>query len=215
MNTFDILKEATASWTVPVLVRTYEGEQAQAAYQEEAQVLGRHGYAPQAQTEDGGHVHVGRLLATAGWSVLAGRKGIRSDPSLTVTYTRTAPTRSWRVLGDADPSRAPQPVSDVDSKVCPDCAESVKLAARICRYCRHEFWAEGADPYDALIARERELVDLTEGWTKSTVTRTYDMTDDGDEDAKDDGCLLGAHGYAMQARSEFGSKRSIVYRHMR
>lgn len=29
-----------------------------------------------------------------------------------------------------------------DSKVCPDCAETVKAAARICRFCRHEFSPE-------------------------------------------------------------------------
>ncbi len=29
-----------------------------------------------------------------------------------------------------------------DLKICPDCAETVKSAARICRWCRHEFWAQ-------------------------------------------------------------------------
>jgi hypothetical protein len=74
---------------------------------------------------------------------------------------------------------------------------------------------EGEDPYDALLVRERELVSLTEGWTSPTVTRTHEMTDEGDEDAKDDGCVLGSNGYGMQERSVSGTKRSIVYRRMR
>lgn len=40
------------------------------------------------------------------------------------------------------------------------------------------------------------------------------MTDDGDEDALDDGCVLGAHGYAIQERLVSGTRRSIVYRRM-
>jgi hypothetical protein len=31
-------------------------------------------------------------------------------------------------------------------KPCPDCAEQVLYAARVCRYCRHEFWADGGTP---------------------------------------------------------------------
>lgn len=144
MDTFDILKEATGSWFAPVLVRTCEGEHAKAAYQEEANVLGRHGYTPQT------------------------KKGIRSDASLTATYARTGIARSRLIESSVAVERA----SDSDTKVCPACAESVKLSARICRYSRHEFWPEGEDPYDALVARERELVGLTEGWASPTVTRT-------------------------------------------
>ncbi len=88
MSTDDTLKLATGSWSTAVIVRSYEGKKSQATYQEEANVLGQHGYVPQAQTQDGGHVHVGRLLVTGGWSVLAGKKGIRSDSSMTVTFVK-------------------------------------------------------------------------------------------------------------------------------
>jgi hypothetical protein len=33
----------------------------------------------------------------------------------------------------------PDPLGDEQTKVCPDCAESVKAAARVCRFCRYEF----------------------------------------------------------------------------
>lgn len=32
---------------------------------------------------------------------------------------------------------------DGDSKTCPDCAETVRRAARKCRFCGHEFWSAG------------------------------------------------------------------------
>ena len=32
------------------------------------------------------------------------------------------------------------------TKTCPDCAETVLEAARICRFCRYEFWPAGAPP---------------------------------------------------------------------
>jgi hypothetical protein len=32
------------------------------------------------------------------------------------------------------------------TKDCPDCAETILEAARICRFCRYEFWPEGAPP---------------------------------------------------------------------
>jgi hypothetical protein len=31
-----------------------------------------------------------------------------------------------------------------ETKICPECAETVKLEARICHYCRYEFWHAGA-----------------------------------------------------------------------
>lgn len=58
----------------------------------------------------------------------------------------------------ASPSREPQarpPASAPSSttKVCPMCAETVQAAARICRFCRHEFPAEPAPPPTALAER--------------------------------------------------------------
>jgi hypothetical protein len=50
---------------------------------------------------------------------------------------RTAPKRTEAPAADQDQS---------DTKVCPDCAERIKAAARVCRFCRYEFWPEGENP---------------------------------------------------------------------
>ena len=65
-------------------------------------LLGIHGYSPIMQTSDGGHVHVGRLLLTGGLSVFAGKRGIRSDGTITVTFQRA-------------PAPQPAPVDRTDS----------------------------------------------------------------------------------------------------
>lgn len=53
------------------------------------------------------------------------------------------------------PSEKPVVVTspdDGDSKICPQCAEKVKRAAKVCRYCQHAFSAESliAPPPEAL-----------------------------------------------------------------
>jgi hypothetical protein len=52
--------------------------------------IGEHGYVPQTQSGDRGHIHIGRLLATGGLSVLAGEAGVRSRGALTVTFAKRA-----------------------------------------------------------------------------------------------------------------------------
>src|SRR5688572_25336207 len=59
-------------------------------FRRDAASLGRSGFVPQSQAADGGHIHLGRLLLTGGWSVLAGKSGIRSEGTLTVTFVREA-----------------------------------------------------------------------------------------------------------------------------
>lgn len=58
---------------------------------------------------------------------------------------------AWRAM-IGKPAVAAAPVSGAtktpaalsDTKVCPDCAETVQSAARVCRFCRHDFTADAA-----------------------------------------------------------------------
>ena len=143
----------------PILVRTYSaGSQKEAALQMtgDAAELARYAYAPAGQSWAGGGYGSGVawisllliLLVIAGlayfWPlilvaiVIVVVLPLAAPPgSLTVTY---------ELRGTAAPDAAPPAVtSDTgDSKVCPRCAESVKRAAQVCRFCGHEFGAPSA-----------------------------------------------------------------------
>lgn len=95
----DVLAAATNEWTDPVVVRTYSGDEAgRAMLPLEARVLGAYGYHPSTQAAEGGHLNVGRLLASGGWSILFSAS--RTPGSATVTYARSSPGPLW----DIDPA---------------------------------------------------------------------------------------------------------------
>jgi hypothetical protein len=59
---------------------------------------------------------------------------VKPDGVLSVTYElRAAPV-------------IPATVAPAAEKTCPKCAEQVKVAATICRFCRHEFTAPPTHP---------------------------------------------------------------------
>lgn len=119
-----------------VVVRAYRGKsQAEAArwVQPDADRLAAAGYAPVAQSWAQGSWGAGAFLLAIllilafgiGLLILLALLIWRPAGTLTVTYQ----------LREVEPPAA----AEEPTKVCPDCAETVQAAARICRFCRHEF----------------------------------------------------------------------------
>lgn len=107
-----------------VVIRVYPGRtqnDAALLFQGEAQLASGFGYTPISQSWAEGRSGAGRVLALGMFAAV-----VRPDGALTVTYGRTP---GHQVAAD----------SADDMKVCPMCAESVRAAAKICRYCRHDF----------------------------------------------------------------------------
>lgn len=85
------LNKLTKGWTNPLIMRTYAaGHKGEEALVKESAVFIPNGYEPTMMSEEGGHVHVGRLLLTGGVSILAGKRGIRSNGKRTITWRRSA-----------------------------------------------------------------------------------------------------------------------------
>lgn len=118
----DRLSRETKQWTLPLLVKTYETNDAgNKLFQDEATLLLDHGYQPLAQSGEGSHLHAGRLILTGGLSVFAGRSGIRSKGKVTVTFQKS-------------PVSASVPAEEA-RRACPRCGESIAVAAKVCRFC--------------------------------------------------------------------------------
>jgi hypothetical protein len=126
----------TLDLSQPTLIRTYSGDQIAASrqFQKEAEVLSAKGYVPVSQSYQPGSWGCGAFLAALvfalvfiGIIVLIYMLIVKPAGTLTVTYEL----------------RGTQP--DVgEIKVCPACAEEVKEAAKICRFCRYEFDSDGS-----------------------------------------------------------------------
>jgi len=74
----------------------------------------------------------------------------RADPTASVGTTYESQTLA-NGTGGFDP--------EAHDKKCPDCAERIKLEARVCQYCRHEFEEEKVE---AVEARRRKVEDERE-----------------------------------------------------
>lgn len=119
-----------------VIVRRYIGSQSGAmeTYQADSADMAAQGYFPTSQVWTPGEYGCGAfLLALLLCVVLIGilvfiyMLIVKPDGTLTVTYElRSLSAKSSNVI-----SR--------EEKVCPKCAELVKAAAVICRFCGHEF----------------------------------------------------------------------------
>ena len=115
-----VAAEAAFSTQDAVVVRVYPGRtQADAAalFAREARVAAEHGYSPVAQSWADGRPGIGRVMMIGELA-----ESIRPKGALTVTYSKVT-------IGSAA----------TDTKTCPMCAEEVKAAAKICRFCRYAF----------------------------------------------------------------------------
>jgi hypothetical protein len=114
-----------------VLVKTYLGRQAEAAiaFKKDAAKLAEEGYFPTSQVWAAGSHGCGAFLGALllcllliGIIVFIYLLIVPPPGTLTVTYELRAPASAA-----------------VEEKVCPRCAETVKGAALVCRFCGHEF----------------------------------------------------------------------------
>lgn len=117
------------------IVKTYKGSQqgAIAAFQADAAKMAKQGYYPTSQAWAPGSYGCGSfILALLLCFVLIGilifiyMLIVKPDGTLTVTYEYRA-----QVAAPSAPAS--------DEKTCPQCAEQVKAAAKVCRYCGHSF----------------------------------------------------------------------------
>ena len=136
--------QPVAGATPPVVVRTYTAKsQALAAQQMTADAAGlaTNGYYPASQSWADGSYGCGEFLVAlvlcfllVGFLIFVYMLIVKPDGTLTVTYQlRESPA--------PEPDVPPAAVSPADTKVCPRCAETIKAAALVCRYCGHEFEA--------------------------------------------------------------------------
>lgn len=118
-----------------IQVKTYTGSQEAATrkYQEDAIEMTNRGYVPISQSWAPGAYGCGAFLVALllcfiliGILVFIYMLIVKPDGTLTVTY-------EWRV-----PEMAVETAAPVE-KTCPKCAEQVKAAALICRFCSHSF----------------------------------------------------------------------------
>ena len=119
-----------------VIVKTYKGSQERASedFRADAVNMAADGYYPTSQSWASGEYGCGMFLlalllcfAIVGFFIFIYMLIVKPDGTLSVTYEyRTVAAPAARVVAPA-------------VTTCPKCAEQVKAAAVVCRFCRYEF----------------------------------------------------------------------------
>ncbi len=128
---------------LPIIVtKTYKGTQDEAtkAFKKDTAIMARKGYRPTTQNWSQGTWGCGTFLFAAvaclaiiGILIFIYLLIVKPAGILTVTYElREVNTKIHQ-------TEKVKPVDNVDEKICPECAEKVKAAAKLCRYCRYQF----------------------------------------------------------------------------
>jgi hypothetical protein len=122
-----------------VVIKSYKGkkDRANAMFKKDAEKMAEKGYSPTAQSwAEGSWGFLAFLFALLLCVILIGilvfvyMLLVKPDGTLSVTYElRLDKTNSKAISGS-------------EEKTCPQCAEQVKVAAKVCRYCGHKFESE-------------------------------------------------------------------------
>jgi hypothetical protein len=119
-----------------VIVKTYKGNQAKATelFQADAVKMSTQGYVPTSQSWAAGSYGCGSFIIALllcfliiGFLVFIYMLLVKPEGTLSVTYELRVSTT------------APKITTVSEEKACPKCAEQVKVAAQICRFCGHSF----------------------------------------------------------------------------
>lgn len=139
------LEELTWGWNLPVLELAYDTNDAGgSALRDDASVLEGHGYLPFDDSVQGAHLHYKRLLFTAGYSVLAGRRGIYAPSQRTVTF-RSGPLEGETVNLQCAKCRAINSMrSTATTGACARCAWEYTF--RFCPRCKSANQLDSAWP---------------------------------------------------------------------
>lgn len=124
-------------------VKTYKGKKEDAAkkFESDAILMAKENYFPVSQSYEPGTWGCGAFIVALllcliliGIIVFIYMLIVKPEGTLTVTY-------EYRGNVEAVTAGTDNITTEVkaDEKVCPQCAETIKAAAKVCRYCRHKF----------------------------------------------------------------------------